>query len=104
MSIRLKLAIMLLVVALIPLLFVSVITFNNYKSSLEDARISQLRDIAAFKADKIETYFSRLKANMQVAQGYYNIKNNLPVLTRLLAKPDDQEFICILEKTIPGQA
>ena len=92
MSIRSKLTIMLLVIALIPLVFVSVITFNNYKGSLETMRISQLRDIAAFKADKIETYFSGLKANMQVAQGYYNIKKNLPVLTRFVARPDDPEF------------
>ena len=93
MSIRSKLTVMFLVVALIPLFLVNVITFNKYKNSLEAARISQLWDIAAFKVDKIETYFSGLKANIQVTQGYYNIKKNLPVLTRLCLKRDDPEFI-----------
>ena len=92
MSIKLRLTIMFLVIASIPLLFVSVLTFTQYKNSLETARLSNLQDIAAFKADKIETYFNGLMANITVAQGYYNIKKNLSVLTRLAGNPNDPKF------------
>jgi signal transduction histidine kinase len=92
-SIRSRLAILFLAIASIPLLLVSVLTFTHYKNSLEAARLSNLQDIAAFKADKIETYFAGLKANIEVAQGYYNIKKNLPVLTRLADHPNDPKFL-----------
>ena len=93
MSIRLKLTIMFLAIASIPLLFVSVLTFTNYKNSLEANRLSQLQDLAAFKADKIETYFAGLKAHIEIAQGFYNIKKNLPVLIQLADDPDNPEFL-----------
>ena len=93
MSIRLRLTILFLAIASIPLLFVSALTFTHYKNSLEAARLSNLQDITAFKADKIETYFAGLKTNIEVAQGYYNIKKNLPVLTRLADNPNDPKFL-----------
>jgi len=93
MSIKGKLIILLLAIAVIPLAFVSTLTFHNYKNSLEAVRTSALRDTASFKDDTLETYFSGLKANMAVTQSLYNIKQNLPVLTRLVAKTDDPEFL-----------
>jgi signal transduction histidine kinase len=93
MSIRLKLTIMFLVFVLVPSFFVGVLTFTNYKNSLETLRLSNLQDIAAFKADRIETYFAGLKGNIEVAQGYYNIKQHLPVLVRLAKTPDAPEFL-----------
>ncbi len=93
MSIRLKLTIMFMVFVLIPSLFISVLTFTKYKKSLETIRLSELQDIAAFKADRIETYFASLKADIEIAQGYYNIKKNLPVLTRLTDDPNNPKFL-----------
>jgi hypothetical protein len=84
---------MFLVFVLVPSLFVGVLTFTNYKTSLETLRLSALQDIAAFKADRIETYFAGLKGNIEVAQGYYNIRKNLPVLVRLAKTPDAPEFL-----------
>jgi PAS domain S-box-containing protein len=93
MSIRLKLTIMFLAIASIPLLLVSALTFTNYKNSLETNHISQLRDLTIFRADKIETYFAGLKANIEVAQGYYNIKTNLPLMARLASDSNNPEFL-----------
>jgi signal transduction histidine kinase/HAMP domain-containing protein len=84
---------MFMVFVLIPSLFISVLTFTKYKKSLETIRLLELQDIAAFKADRIETYFAALKANIEVAQGYYNIKKNLPVLTRLADDPNNPKFL-----------
>jgi PAS domain S-box-containing protein len=93
MSLKLKLNILFLAVALIPLLFVSALTFHNYKKSLETTCLSNLRNIAAFKADKIEAYFDGLKDNIAMAQGFYNIKKNLPTLNRFSGDPNHPEFI-----------
>ena len=60
MSIRLKLTIMFLAIASIPLLLFSALTFTNYKNSLEATRLSQLQDLTVFKADRIEAYFAGL--------------------------------------------
>ena len=99
---RSRLTILFLAIASIPLLFVSALTFTHYKNSLETTRLSNLQDIAAFKADKIETYFAGLKTNIEVAQGYYNIKKNLPVLTRLADYPSDPRFLAS-NKMLDGQ-
>ncbi len=93
MFIRDKLIITFLAIASIPLLFVSVLTFHNYKNSLEANHLSQLQNIAAFKAERIEDYFAGLKADIEIAQGFYNIKKNLPVLSRLANEPKNPEFL-----------
>jgi len=93
MSIRTKLTIMFLAIALIPLLFVSDLTYTNYKKSLEANRLSQLQDLTIFRADTIETYFAGLKSHIEVAQGFYNIKKTFPLLTRLVNNPNNPEFL-----------
>jgi len=49
MSIRLKLTILFLLIALLPMLLVSVLTFENYKKSLELTHTADLQDIARFR-------------------------------------------------------
>ena len=93
MSIRLKLTIMFLAIATMPLLFVSALTFTNYENSIEANRFSQLQDLTIFRADSIDAYFAGLKAHIEISQGFYNIKKNLPVLTRLADDPGNQEFL-----------
>jgi PAS domain S-box-containing protein len=90
------------------LLFVSALTYTNYKNSLETNRLSNLQDIAAFKADKIETYFAGLETNIKVAQEFYSIKENLPILSRFASEPDNPVFLAskkILDEQLrPKQA
>jgi PAS domain S-box-containing protein len=93
MSIRLKLTIMFLAIALIPLLLVSTITFTNYKNSLEASRLSQLGNLVTFKTERIEAYLDGLKADIEIVQNSYTVKKNLPVLTRLANNPVDPEFL-----------
>lgn len=92
MSIKFKLIILFLVFASIPMFIIGAITFRNYENSLKAGHISALQDIVFFKADKIETYFASIKANIGIAQGFNNIKRNLPILTRLSKKTDNPEF------------
>jgi PAS domain S-box-containing protein len=92
MSIRIKITVMFLAVALIPLLVVSALTFTNYKNSLETERLNEMQNIAAFKADKIETYFADMKIYFELGQVAYVIKKSLPVMTRLASDPDNPDF------------
>jgi len=102
MSISLKLVIAYLSVALIPLLLLGEVTFHKYRDSLENIRLAQLRDVAVYKADKIENLFFGLKADVEIAQSFYNIKTNLPVLNALAGKPADSEFLAA-KKMLDGQ-
>ncbi len=102
MSIRFKLTIMFLFISVIPLVIISIMTFNNYKSSLEQTRISELRYIAAYKADRIEYYFHNLKAGIKIAQTLYNIKWNLPVLTKYDNDRNNPAYARAV-KTLDGQ-
>jgi signal transduction histidine kinase len=83
MSIRAKLTIIIIALVSIPLLFVSAITFTNYKNSLQTTRLSQLQNVARFKAEQIDAYFSSLKTDLVMSEGFYNIRKHLPVLAIL---------------------
>jgi len=81
MSIRLKLAIICLSVALLPSLVVGVLTYRSYKASFERSRISDMKGLAELKADKVETYFASLKAGIETARLFYSVRKTLPRLT-----------------------
>lgn len=102
MSIRSKLIITYLSVALIPAVFVGFLTFHNYRDSFEAASIADMNELAAFKADKIETYFTWVKAYLRTTQSFYNIKKTLPALTRLAGLPNDAEYLAA-KKTLDDQ-
>ncbi|OGS07206.1 MAG: hypothetical protein A2270_11180 [Elusimicrobia bacterium RIFOXYA12_FULL_51_18] len=93
MSIRTKLIITYLSVALLPAFFVGIVTFQNYRNSFEASRISDMEDLAALKAEKIEVFFAGLKSNIEATQSFYNIRKNLPILTRLAGSPSAREFL-----------
>ncbi|MFA5096075.1 MAG: PAS domain S-box protein [Candidatus Omnitrophota bacterium] len=61
MSIRLKLTILFLAVSLVPLVLVSVVTFNHYKHSLQNAYLLRLEDLVISRASQIEQYSPKLK-------------------------------------------
>jgi signal transduction histidine kinase/HAMP domain-containing protein len=80
MPIRIKLTLIILAIVSVPLLMMSAVTFTNYQNSLEDDSFSQLRDLARFKADRIEAYFAELRAEIEMAQSFYIIRKHLPAL------------------------
>ena len=84
------------------MLLVSALTYTNFKSSLEANRFAQLKDLSVFRADRIQDYFADLKANMEIAQGFYNIKENHSIMIRLAGHPKTLEFITA-QKMLSGQ-
>jgi PAS domain S-box-containing protein len=93
MSIRLKLTSLFLAVVLIPTLLVAAISFQNYRSSLENTQLAALQHLTVYKTETIKTYFAGLTDNMKMAQTFYNIKKNLPLLTQFAQDPNNPEFL-----------
>ncbi|MDD5439757.1 MAG: ATP-binding protein [Candidatus Omnitrophica bacterium] len=91
MLIRSKLTVIFLALSLIPACLVGVLSFNRYGNYLEADRLSDLRNIIVYKADRIETYIAGLKAELKIAQGLYNVKKNFPVLIRYAREPEAPE-------------
>lgn len=62
------------------------IGFSNFyfsKNSLEKAHLAGLEAIADLKRERIERFYNDLRADIRVAQEYYNIKANLPIILNL---------------------
>lgn len=95
MSLKIKLLLVFLVISIIPLCFVNFMIFNNYKSAIESSRISELQDIAIYKAEKIENFLESMRKFLEITQESYLIKDSIPVLNRLLSKPDEEQLATI---------
>ncbi len=93
MPIKHKLIALFFSVAIIPILFVSFVIFSNNKIALVDSYFSKLNIIADLKRDKIEASFDDLKDNVRIAQDYYNIKKNLPIVARYAQDRSNPEYI-----------
>jgi len=90
---RLKLVILVLSVALIPAFLIGYLSFNRYKSSLERQRFFELNTILDFKSKQVEKFFASLKNDISQGYGSWNIRVNLPKLTKFAADPGNPEFI-----------
>lgn len=102
MPIKIKLTIIVLALVSIPLIMVSIITFDHYKNSLEANRFAQLNDLSTYRADLIEEYFAGLKTSIEISQGFYNIRKNLPLLVRFAGHPENPAVIAA-KKMLSGQ-
>lgn len=103
MSLRVKLTIIFLAFVSIPLVFVNLITFTNYEKSLETSRLTQLQDLARFKTQRIEAYFSQLKTDIEMAQSFYNIRKYLPVLIRFPDDHHNRKAVAAAREVLDGQ-
>ena len=101
-TMRLRLAVLFLLIALIPSFFIGIFTFANYKNSLETERLSTLRDITAFKTDKIEAYFAGVKKDIEIAQSSWCIQKSLPAIIKFSRDTNNQEFITA-KKVLDGR-
>ena len=82
LKIRTKLTLTFVLLIVISVLVIGYIGFHVAEKSLKSARIAELKCIAYLKVDKIETFYFERKADIKMAQGYYNIKTNLPIVTQ----------------------
>ncbi|MFQ5544276.1 MAG: cache domain-containing protein, partial [Nitrospiria bacterium] len=102
MTIKQQLITGFLAVALIPILFIGVISFSNAKSELEQAQITAIETILDLQFDQLEAFFRERKGNIRAAQDNFNIKANLPTLTRFANDQTDSKYIAA-KRMLDGQ-
>ena len=97
MSIRLKLAILFMPIALVPMLLVAILTFDNYKRSLESTHIADLQDIAAFQAERIAAHLNGSAASAADIASIFKLTQNAPGLGNsgevVLAKKEGDQLV-----------
>ena len=81
-SLKARLIILFLLVSFIPIVIVGYLSFYKGKTAIVNARIAGVESVADLKVDKLESFFFERKGNIKVTQGYFNIKTNLPLVTR----------------------
>ncbi|WP_051938350.1 response regulator [Ghiorsea bivora] len=102
MQIKQKLMIILLCMALLPMLFISTVFFHEAESLLKSNRIAALESIADLKVRAIERFMQDLQRDAAIAQDYYNIKTNLPLLIRFAHDQQNPAYIRA-KKSLDGQ-
>ncbi|HBG25492.1 MAG: hypothetical protein A2Y10_14595 [Planctomycetes bacterium GWF2_41_51] len=93
MSIRSKLIIVFLAVALTPTVLIQFVTYGRYEQSLKSAQIQHLQDVLEFKASQLETFFKSLKSDILITCDRYAIRQNIPEIDRLADEPNNPEYI-----------
>ena len=97
MSIKQKLITTFLTIAIIPILLIAALSYSNARKALESTRIEGLKTIGHLKADKIGDFFSDLREDIGIAQDYYNVKTNLPIVNKFANDRTNPEYIAAKE-------
>jgi hypothetical protein len=89
-----KLILTFILVAIIPIMIITYINFNSEigKVALETNHINSLEAIADLKVKQIETFFNEVYEDMIIAQDYFNIRTNLPILIDLVNDKNNEDY------------
>jgi len=93
MKLRRKIIITYLLVALTPLTLVALLSFTNAHTVLLTIQRRAFENIANFKEIIIKNFYASFQNEMVAVQAYYNIKTNLPILSRLADNIIDSEYV-----------
>ncbi|MGR3219904.1 MAG: hypothetical protein ACUZ8H_08835, partial [Candidatus Anammoxibacter sp.] len=93
LKIRTKLLVIGALLTAISVLTISYVCIHTAKKSTISNQITMLEHIADLKVDKIESFFNERRGDIKVAQSYFNIKTNLPIITRLAADRANPAYI-----------
>lgn len=93
MSFRKKLLIAYILIALLPLTFSIIVGYFTTKDTLISREITTLEAIADAKVIAIKNYIDDFRKEISVAQDYYNIKKNLPILSANFSNRQNPDFL-----------
>ncbi|MFZ5802827.1 MAG: PAS domain S-box protein [Candidatus Omnitrophota bacterium] len=91
MSIRSKLIFLFLGCCLLPLVFITFLTFRNYERSMRGEVFAHLQSIADLKAENIEAYFASIKADLGIIQADHSVRKNFSICARFAGEPSASE-------------
>lgn len=93
MKIGLKLTIVFLAFVIIPTIFIGVLSYSQARNSLESAAQEKINVVADLKVEKIELFFKERKGDISTAQKFYNIKTNLPIVTKFASNRTHPKYV-----------
>lgn len=93
MSIKLKLVTLFLVFAALAIAIIGSLSYYNARNSLKRAHIATLEGISDLKVRHIEAFFQERFGDIVVAQDYFNIKKNLPAVSRFINDRSNPAYI-----------
>ena len=93
MTIKLKLTLIFLAISISTITLIGALSFYNARKALESARIAALESIAELKVDKIQTLFNQLMVDIEIAQDYFYVRSNLPIMTRFANDRTNSAYI-----------
>jgi len=79
-SITYRLILLILIIAIVPLLVVPKILFENARNELQDITIEKLSIISSERIKTIEMVVENFVTDTNTVKEYYNVKINLPIL------------------------
>ncbi len=93
MYIKNRILVTFLSLAIISVLSVATLVFFSAKGVFVRTSTRQLETVADLKVHTIQTFFENLRDNIAIAQDYYNIKTNLPLVTKFSQDRSQPDFI-----------
>ena len=93
LTIGTKLILVAVLVTAISIVFVSYFQFRAAEQALAEARLAGLETVANLKVNTIEEFANDLKTHMQIAQDYFNIKTNLPIVSQFTSDRTNPAYI-----------
>lgn len=93
MSFRKKILIAYILIALLPLFFSVGVNYITTKNTLVSREATTLKTIADAKVIAIKNYIDVFRKEISVAQDYYNIKKNLPILGAHFLDRQNPDFL-----------
>ncbi len=93
LKIRTKLVLISVSIILASIISVSFVAFQIAKSSIKNARIDELKSVADLMVNKVDNFYKERKADILIAQDYFNIKNNLPILSKLSNQKESPAYV-----------
>jgi PAS domain S-box-containing protein len=101
-AIRTKLIILFLAFIILPMFLMAYFEFNRATRDIEAIEHSKLESIATLKSEKINYFFNNLKGDIRIAQDYWNIKTNLPLVIKYGNNKTSSVYL-IAKKTLDSQ-
>lgn len=102
LKIGVKLLVIVVSFAIITVSVTSYVGIHTAKETTKNNQITMLEHIADLKVDKIESFFNERKGDIKVAQDYFNVKTNLPIVTRFASDRTNPAYITA-KKMLDGQ-
>ena len=93
MNIKNKILVTFLSLAAVSVISVAVMEFFSARNTLLHIFAGQLETLTDIKANTIQTFFDALEDNISIAQDYYNIKTNLPIVNKFSEDRANPDYI-----------